>query len=551
MFTKYISFILLLLIASGLQAQQTVGLFLNDSLAYNGYTLLTASSSRSTYLLDNCGRVAHQWNSENIPYFSSYLTSEGNLLRTARFGVDGGGIELFNWEGDLIWTYLFAGDNFSRHHDIAPLPNGNVLVLAWESFTAQEVIEAGRDTALVDVELRPEFIAELQPIGFDSANIVWEWHAFDHLIQDYDSTKANYGDPAEHPELIDFNFIGLGGSYTDWLHANFIDYNPQLDQIIINLRNFNEFWVIDHSTTTLEAASHAGGNSGKGGDILYRWGNPETYRRGTSNDRVFYWQHNAHWIPSGYPGAGNIMIFNNGLQRQPVEYSSIDVITPPVDAFGHYTMPANNAPYAPADLHSTYTATPPVDMFSQRISSAQRLPNGHTLICVGQTGRLFEVDEAGTVHWDYITPLQGNTIIEQGEPAFANTVFMAEKYSVGFEGFAGRDLTPGEPIEINPLPSDCEITTDIQTAFEMYDITAYPNPTKGEVRITYHLHQATNDAQLELYNYQGQLILKKYLPTNSNEIQINTNNLPSGVYFYHIRNYKKMSRAYKLTVLGS
>ncbi len=549
MFTKYLSFILLMFMVSGLQAQQTVGLFLNDSLAYNGYTLLTASGARSTYLIDNCGRVVHQWDSENIPYFSSYLTPEGNLLRTARFGAAGGGVEMFNWEGDLVWSYRFAGDNFSQHHDIAPLPNGNILVLAWEAFKANEVIEAGRDTALVDEELRPEFIVELEPVGADSANIVWEWHAFDHLIQDYDPTKANYGNPAEHPELIDFNYIGIAGTYTDWLHANFIDYNPQLDQIIINLRNFHEFWVIDHSTTTLEAASHEGGNSGKGGDILYRWGNPETYRRGTIANRIFHHQHNANWIPSGYPGAGNIMIFNNGLGRQPVQYSSIDVIVPPVDAFGHYTMPDTNAPYAPANLHSSYTTNPPTDMFSARISSAQRLPNGNTLICVGQTGKLFEVDEAGGVHWDYITPLRGGTPIEQGEDPLANAVFMVRRYGVGFEAFVGKDLIPGNPIEINPLPSDCEIMTDISSPFEAYNITAYPNPTSGKVCISYNLPQLTKQAQLELYNYQGQLMLKKYLPTGSREIKINVNDLPVGMYFYRLRNDEKMSRAYKLIVL--
>lgn len=540
--------LILTLFTLQIQAQQTVGLFLNDSLAYNGYTLLTPNSARSTYLIDNCGRVVNQWASENIPYFSAYLTPEGNLLRTARFGATGGGVEMFDWTGQLIWSYPFSGSDFSQHHDIVPLPNGNILMLAWESFTRQEVIEAGRDSSLVAEELRPEFIVELQPIGEDSANIVWEWHVFDHLIQDHDPTKANYGNPADHPELIDFNYTGIGGSYTDWLHANFIDYNPQFDQIIINLRNFNEFWIIDHSTTTLEASSHGGGNSGKGGDLLYRWGNPESYRRGTAANNMLYRQHNTHWIPAGRPGAGNIMIFNNGLDRQPVEYSSIDVIVPPVDAFGNYTMPTTNMPYAPTGLYSTYTTTPPTDMFSSRISSAQRLHNGNTLMCVGQSGRLFEVDEMGTVHWDYITPLFGNNPIAQGDPPAGNSIFMAQRYGIDFEGFVGRDLTPGEPIELNPLISDCEITTDIESAFAEYDIMASPNPTSGEVRISYNLNGKTKQAQLELYNYQGQLVLKKYLPTGSYQSTINCTDLPTGVYFYLIRTSENISKAYKLTV---
>ncbi len=527
-------------------AQQTVGLFLNDSLAFNGYTLLAPNSARQTYLLDNCGLIVNQWSSDNIPYFSAYLTPEGNLLRAVRFGAQGGGVEMHNWEGELIWQYQFFSDKLSQHHDLELLPNGNILILAWESFTQHEAIEAGRDTSLIDEEIRPEAIFEVEPIGTDSANIVWEWHVMDHLIQDNDPTKANFGNPANHPELIDFNYIGIGGGYVDWLHANYIDYNPDLDQIIINIRNFNEFWVIDHSTTTEEAAGHTGGNSGKGGDILYRWGNPQTYRRGTEEDRVFYRQHNANWIPAGYPGEGHIMVFNNGLERQPVQFSSIDVLIPPVDAMGNYETSAS-APFAPAELHSTYTATPLEDMYSARISSAQRLPNGHTLICVGQAGQLIEVDANDVVHWDYINPLQGSNPVEQGNPAPGNSVFAAVRYAPDFEGFIGRDLTPGEPIELNPLPSDCEITVDIETPdFAEFNLTAAPNPAINDVYFSYNLNGKTSDAYLELYNSQGQFLWKKYLPQGSQEMNVDVSDLPSGIYFYRIISRENVSQARKL-----
>jgi len=528
-------------------AQQTVGLFVNDSLAYNGYTLLTPNSARSTYLLDNCGLVVNQWTSENIPYFSAYLTEEGNLLRTTRFGAQGGGVEMYNWEGELIWQYQFHSDTFSQHHDIELLPNGNILILAWESYTREEVIAAGRDSTLVNEELRPEFIVEVEPVGTNSANIVWEWHTFDHLIQDHDPTKANYGDPANHPELVDINYIGIGGGPEDWLHANYIDYNPDLDQIIINLRNFNEFWIIDHSTSTEEAAGHTGGNSGKGGDILYRWGNPETYRRGTPGDRIFYRQHNAHWIPAGYPEEGYIMVYNNGLEREPIEFSSIDILIPPVDAMGNYQMPSTLSSFAPAQLHSSYTATPPTDMFSTRISSAQRLPNGNTLICVGNDGRIFEVDINGVIHWDYITPLHGNNPIEQGNPVAANSVFATIRYAPDFEGFVGKDLTPGEPIELNPLLSGCEIVTDIESPdFAEFSLNAAPNPAISEVYFSYNLNKKINNAHLELYNSQGQFLWKKHLPQGSREMKLNMENLPSGIYFYRIIARENVSRARKL-----
>jgi len=536
----------LILLTFQAHAQQTVGLFLNDSLAFNGYTLLNPNSARQAYLLDNCGLIVNQWSSDNISYFSAYLTPEGNLLRTVRFGALGGGVEMHNWEGELIWQYPFFSDKHSQHHDLELLPNGNILLLAWESYTREAVIAAGRDSMLVNEELRPEAIFEIEPIGTDSANIVWEWHVMDHLIQDHDTTKENYGNPAEHPELVDINYIGIGGGTEDWLHANYIDYNPDLDQIIINLRNFNEFWVIDHSTATQEAAGHTGGNSGKGGDILYRWGNPETYRRGTSENRVFYRQHNAHWIPAGYPGEGHIMVFNNGLEREPIPFSSIDVLIPPVDAIGNYETPAA-LPFAPSELHSSYTATPPADMYSARISSAQRLPNGHTLICHGQAGRLFEVDADGILYWDYINPLHGNNPVEQGNPAQGNSVFAAVRYTPDFEGFVGKDLTPGEPIELNPFPSNCEITVNTETPnFAIFDLIAAPNPATNDVYFSYNLNGKTSNANLELYNSQGQFLWKKYLPQGSREINVNVGDLPSGVYFYRIASPENVSRVRKL-----
>ena len=117
-------------------------------------------------------------------------------------------------------------------------------------------------------ELWAEAILEWNPMIDE---VVWEWHIWNHLIQDYDESKANYGTVAEHPELIDINYDRNDG-HPDWLHMNAIDYNPILDQIVMSVPYFDELWVIDHSTSKEEAASHTGGKSGKGGDLLYRWG---------------------------------------------------------------------------------------------------------------------------------------------------------------------------------------------------------------------------------------------------------------------------------------
>jgi Arylsulfotransferase (ASST) len=241
----------------------------------------------------------------------------------------------------------------------------------------------------------PDHVIEVEPVGSSGGNIVWEWHAWDHLIQDYNATKENYGVVKDHPELIDINF---GSTDSDWTHINAVDYNEEFDQILLSAHNFNEIWVIDHSTTTEEAAGHTGGNSGKGGDLLYRWGNPQAYDAGDAHDQQYFGQHGANWIDEGCPGAGNILVFNNGDEGR--RYSSVDEIVPPVGNNGNYQYVAGQA-YGPDEPIWIYIAETPTDMFSMTLSSVQRLPNGDTLICSANQGLLVEVTQAKEIVWKY------------------------------------------------------------------------------------------------------------------------------------------------------
>jgi len=282
------------------------------------------------------------------------------------------------------------------------LPNGNVLLIAWETKTRTEAIAAGRNPTYAPSQgVWTDHLIEVQPTGPTSGTIVWEWHAWDHLIQDYDSSKPNYDSVVDHPELIDVNYAAAG--QIDWMHTNSIDYNKDFDQILISVHNFNEIWVIDHSTTTVEAAGHTGGNSGKGGDLLYRWGNPAAYRRGNTNDKKLSFQHDATWIDEGCPGEGNILVFNNGVNRPGgLRYSSVDEITPPVNENGEYYL-AQGSAYGPMTQTWIYTANPPTSFYAGHISGAWRLPSGNTLITDGETGKVFEVTPALTTVWQYNT----------------------------------------------------------------------------------------------------------------------------------------------------
>lgn len=434
--------------------QNTVGILLNTKKAFKGYTLFTVHTK--TYLINNSGEVVHQWSSKYSSGKSVYLLENGNLLRAAQIPNPpnnilipsiGGKVELFDWDGNLIWEYNYSTNKLSQHHDVFPMPNGNVLMLAATILDEAEAIQMGRKLLTPPFkQLYNEQILELKPKNSNDADIVWEWNIKDHLIQDYDSTKDNYGNISENPQLLDLNYIGTA-SGPSWLHINSIQYNAESDQIVLSSKHLGEIYIIDHSTTSAEASTNSGGTYQKGGDLLYRWGNPIAYGQGTVKDQKLFGPHYPHWIGKGLKDAGKIILFNNGTNRFP-NYSEIDIITPPTSASGEYIYKANTA-YGPINPDYIYTAPEKTDFYSPFQSSAQRLPNGNTFICEGKQGRFFEIDSNENIVWEYISPVGASEILNQGDdPAStSNSVFRAKKYSADYKAFDGKDLTPGLPIE--------------------------------------------------------------------------------------------------------
>ncbi|MDY0339954.1 MAG: aryl-sulfate sulfotransferase [Coriobacteriia bacterium] len=374
-----------------------------------GLTLIAPIGSRDTSLIDSDGTVVHSWSSKYVPALSTYLLENDTLMRTAALrgpgqsfdvGGAGGRVEQWSRDGRLLWEFEYSDTEHRLHHDIEVLPNGNVLMIAWELIDRADAIAKGRDPDLLgDGALWPDHIIEVDPTNISGGDIIWEWHAWDHLVQDYDSGKDDYGVVADHPESIDVNYVS-GRESADWTHINSIDYNPDLDQILLSVHGFNEIWIIDHSTTTAEAASHSGGDSDCGGDLLYRWGNPQAYDTGTSADRTLFGQHDAGWIENGLPGEGDILVFNNGSRIAGRAYSSVDEIVPPLKADGSYSLMTDRS-YGPVDLAWQYTSDPTSDFYADHISGSQRLANGNTLITDGTSGTLFEVTTTGEIVWKY------------------------------------------------------------------------------------------------------------------------------------------------------
>jgi len=373
---------------------------------FQGYTLFTPMDVRngSTFLIDINGQIVHVWPTDEAPSNGVYMADNGSILRPCVI-IQGESpeymrkIQKIAWNGIVLWEYQYSGDGYWQTHDIVAMPNGNVLILALEKKTEAESIAAGRNPALLwDNELWPAYLAEVKPTGPTSGDIVWEWHLWDHLVQDFNPVKANYGIVKDHPELLDINFAIDG--YDDWIHPNTICYNPELDQVIINSRHLREFWIVDHGTTTEEAAHHVGRRHHKGGDFLYRWGNPQSYRAGNASDQKLYGPHDPQWITPGCPHEGDILIFNNGWNHPERPYSTIDEITPPIDARGNYSLRPGEA-YEPENLTWQYVPPDPVNFSAGFISGCQRLPDGNTLICDGPKGFFFEVTKEGKTVWSY------------------------------------------------------------------------------------------------------------------------------------------------------
>jgi len=497
----------------------TIGLIHYTDEVTAGYTLVAPYGSNETYLIDECGFIVNQWTCEGYVNNSIYLLEDGSLLRPSK-NVNSFEsstetiIERKSWDDDLLWRYVTSDENGLQHHDIELLPNGNILFIKFQHYEDSLLVELGRDPNTLGFT-EPEIlqIKEVMPTGLNTGDIVWQWNIIDHLVQNFDATKQNYGELSEHPQLMNINYnLNLLVGMEDWMHINGIEYLADRDQILLSSRHTSELYIIDHSTTTEQAATNIGGNSGKGGDFLWRWGNPQVYGIGDNSIRQLWGQHDPKLIQEGYPYEGMISVFNNGDQRG--SYSSVSILNPVLEADGNYET-LNDGTYSPESLSFNWEGEVLDTVFySQYGSGFQILPNGNMMICESRRGRFFELKPDGTPVWAYQNP-EGTFIWDQYTPAFWGLgLFRSEKYLPNYSAFLNRELNPMATIEsTNILSENCSFNNIVSTqSFQNnieFALTNNRLTIKGEPIKT-----------IEIYNLLGELITQNH----TNSVIVNAHN---------------------------
>jgi Arylsulfotransferase (ASST)/Secretion system C-terminal sorting domain len=516
---------------------------------WNGYTLLAAQNASTAILVDTNGTTFQSWTfaSNKKTGYSSYMLPGGSIARAvsnAGNSLNGGGItgaiQVSDWDGNVTWDFVYSTSTYCLHHDFCPLPNGNFLLISYDVRTAAEITAAGSS---VSHSMWLEKIIEVHPTGASTGDIVWEWHVYDHLCQNVDNTKANYvSSIIDHPELLNINYQNTAQTQ-DWMHMNGIDYDAELDQIVFSSHMLNEMYVIDHSTTTAEAAGHTGGNSGKGGDFLYRWGNPASY--GGTGSADFNVVHDGHFVPAGCPHAGGIAGFNNnGISNS---QSCVDIIDAPHVGFLYDVTPGSNM------IPSTYSQRVACTGHSNNMGNSEQFPNGNMMICVAQTGLVYEIDPSGTTIWSksnsgtipqahrytacylFGTP-ETPTISQSGNTLTSSTGSAYQWYlnGVAISGATSQsiDVTVNGTYQVAILNQTC--SSDLSNAIDMavavneiseIEFNVYPNPANDRIQLS----GIPLNTTIQIIDYTGRVV-----KTVSNTKEVDVADLATGAYIVKV-----------------
>ncbi len=502
--------------------------FADVSALTDGYIICGTFSGKTTVLLDKDGKTVKTWNHTALNGYSCYLLPNGNLLWSGQANgasppnaaPKNGILEEIDSTGKTVWTYTLANDSMILHHDMKPMPNGHILATSFQYVTKATAVAAGIQSSLMtatDKGLLCEKLVEIDPKAAKGKEIVWEWRLLDHIVPQDQA--------ASHPEKFGGGMISSLW-YGQWMHLNGVDYNPDKDLIVFSSRLLSECYVIDHSTSTQEAKGSTGGKYGKGGDLLYRWGNPKNY--GASGATTIDCLHSTTWIPKGYPGEGDIMFFHNNQQGPTKnEQSQVIEIKPPVDAEGKFIYESGK-PFGPAQPTWKYTAAS--DFYSRFMSSAMRMPNGHTIAhetypskdippdgtSLNTNSIIREVDSAGAIIWKYTFP-GGNVSKIMYYPSSYAGVRKLLGLPVGIEN---------QNASVKSLPSPSSIRT-------------------GEGRIEF---SNVAGCMINLFNLQGKMV-RSVNPDNSAFV-LQTNDVPHGLYCVKVTSGNRVKTLRMVNILN-
>ena len=419
--------------------------------AWSGYTVFDTPNAQGAVLIDMNGTPVRRWPQVTAVPGPVRLLPGGDIIggtTRRRPHQEARALVQVNWKGDTVWKFDHAdlveesgmpAEWMARQHhdwqregsangDYAPgaLPmasGGRTLILTHKNVTRPEISDKPlEDDRLIEV-------------GWDG-KLLWEWLASDHVELFGFSEQARN---AIHRFPGWTQNRGTG----DWLHVNAAAYlGPNRwydagdrrfhpDNIIISSRNASLIAIIDKATGA------------------FGWRMGPDYRESSALRALgqIVGQHHPHLIPKGLPGAGNLLVFDNGGASvygdgNPVAPTGANTVT----RIDSRVLEINPATFEKVWEYSL-SGQERFQFASHYVSSAQRLPNGNTLIDEGADGRVFEVTQAKDIVWEYVSPYFGP---EDGSTS-TNRVYRAQRVPYDWVPQLAR------PIERAVIPPD--ITT--------------------------------------------------------------------------------------------
>lgn len=334
----------------------------------NGYTILWWG--RVVRLIDMNGRVVREWPVE-MERMSDHigrarLLQNGNVL-VQRGGMmsQTGGVQEYDWDGKLVWEYLPEGaaphqNYLGPHHDVFRKPDGNTLMICRHA-VPEEYLKEIRNPLWQNQTIYEDAILEVDRDG----RLVWEWRGSGHLNLNHYRILAS-------PEWFAGEF---NSTVCDWMHTSTVQALPpnrwfdagderfRPDNVLISPRSLDTIYIIDRAT----------------GEVV--WEYTGDYFGGLSG------QHEPHLIEKDLPGAGNILIFDNGASPwKDLGHAGRSFVLEVDPTRKEVVWVYQNG----ERFHASYT------------SSAQRLANGNTLICESAGDRVFEVTPDGETVWEHV-----------------------------------------------------------------------------------------------------------------------------------------------------